>query len=130
MRSHGKRVFIADDDREMRQVIADVLRRDGYDVQEAGDCDQLLMRLALARIDGHPTDGTTDLIITDVRMPFGDGLDLVQALREAHWTTPIVVMTAFGDRETRERVILLGAVLLDKPFPLDVLRQTVRAMLP
>src|SRR5690242_20549386 len=112
MNSRGrKRVFIAEDDREMRHAIADALRRDGYDVQEAGDCDQLLMRLALARINRHPSDGSEDLIITDVRMPFGDGLDLVQALREARWSTPVVVMTAFADRETRERANLLGAVL-------------------
>lgn len=58
-------------------------------------------------------------------MPVCSGLRLLEGLREAGWATPIILMTAFGDRESRATAERLGAVLLDKPFELDGLRRLV-----
>ena len=65
------------------------------------------------------------LIITDVRMPTLGGLDAARLLREAGDSTPIIFMTAFGDAWTRSQAQELGAILLDKPLSLGVLRQAV-----
>jgi two-component system chemotaxis response regulator CheY len=113
------RIFLAEDDAEMRRLVAETLRKEGYDVFEAADGGQLLVRLARAYQSDHRPDQSVDLIVTDLRMPVCNGLDIVSALREAHWRTPIIVMTAFGDSATRERAEKLGAVMLDKPFRID-----------
>jgi DNA-binding response OmpR family regulator len=70
-----------------------------------------------------------DLIVSDLRMPVCSGLDIVKGLREAHWNTPVILMTAFGDDETRARADKLGALLFDKPFQMNVLRLVVRNLL-
>jgi len=55
-------------------------------------------------------------------MPKRDGLTVVEALRAAGWTGPIIVMTAFADAAAHAHARRLGAFLLDKPFELDDLR--------
>jgi DNA-binding NtrC family response regulator len=59
------------------------------------------------------------IIVSDIRMPGLDGLGLLTALRCASWTTPVILMTAFGSSETHEEAARLGAVVLDKPFDLE-----------
>jgi DNA-binding response OmpR family regulator len=122
-----RRIFVAEDDAEMRMLVAEALRREDYDVVEASDSTQLLLRLVRENTDAD--HDIVDLILTDVRMPGCSGLDVIEVLRDADWQTPIIVMTAFGDDETRARAESLGAVLLDKPFRLDALRIAVRASL-
>lgn len=124
------RIFLAEDDAEMRRLVADALRKDGYEVFEAADGGQLLVRLARTYKYDHRPDQGVDLIVTDLRMPVCDGLDIVGVLREAKWRTPVIIMTAFGDASTRERAEKLGAVMLNKPFRIDQLKQTVREILP
>jgi two-component system, response regulator, stage 0 sporulation protein F len=75
------------------------------------------------------TSDPFDLIVSDVRMPVCSGLDILQGLRDAHWDTPVVLMTAFGDDETRARADKLGALLFDKPFTMTSLRTKVRELL-
>lgn len=112
----------------MRRVVADALRRAGYEVVEEPDGGGLLVRIAAIKSFNTTADGF-DLIVTDIRMPVCDGLSVVHGLREAKWNTPVVVMTAFGDDETRARVRKLGAVLLDKPFKMEALISLVRELL-
>lgn len=120
----ARSILVAEDDAEMRRAIVDALRKEGYAVVVASDGRELLARL----VRPHPID-TIDLIVTDVQMPGCTGLELMEVLREAEWDTPMIVMTAFGDRETRERAEELGAVMLDKPFRLDVLMKAIRSSL-
>ncbi len=113
----------------MRKLVVEALQKDGYEVIGVQDGSQLLIRITnhyRLRPDPEPID----LIVTDIRMPVVSGLDIVQSLRDADWTTPIVIMTAFGNVETRLRAEALGAVLLDKPFKLELLRLVVRNLLP
>jgi CheY-like chemotaxis protein len=123
-----KRVMVAEDDPEMRRLVADAIRKDGYEVVEVPDGGRLLVRVTdeCFREKMH----TIDLIVSDVRMPICSGLEIVRAIRDAGWTVPVILMTAFGDDETRDRAAQLNAVLFDKPFDLDDLRTAVLGLVP
>ena len=127
-RARPARILVAEDDVEMRRLVIESLRRDGHDPVDITDGGQLLVHLTnFYRL--HPQPDPIDLVVTDIRMPVCSGLEIVQGLRDAEWTTPIIIMTAFGDAETRAQAKSLGAVLLDKPFKMRALRAIVRAML-
>jgi DNA-binding response OmpR family regulator len=115
------RVLLAEDDDEMRALVAAALRGDGYEVVEASDGGRLLVAITDAYADGSAREAF-DLVVSDVRMPVSSGLSVLESLRKASWTTPVILMTAFGDDATRSRAEALGAVLFDKPFDVDDLR--------
>jgi DNA-binding response OmpR family regulator len=122
------RIVVAEDDFEMRRLVADCLRKEGYEVQEAADGGELLLRIEddlVMRRNPVPVD----LFVTDIRMPVYTGLEIVTGLREAGLDMPVIIMTAFGNPETRERAEALGAALLDKPFKMEQLRALVRRLL-
>jgi DNA-binding response OmpR family regulator len=119
---------VAEDDPEMRRLVVEALRADGYDVREAPDGGRLLVALA-QEFAGPQRPHLVDLLITDVRMPICTGLQIVEQLRAARWPTPVILMTAFGDARARDRAVALGAVLFDKPFDMDDLRTAVAALL-
>ncbi len=120
------RILVAEDDSEMRRIVADALRGDGYDVVELVDGGRLLVDIA-ARMKAHES---VDLVVSDIRMPVCTGLQILEVLRLSHWHTPVILMTAFGDEATRKRAASLMAVLFDKPFDLDDLRAAVANLLP
>lgn len=120
------RIVVAEDDDEMRRVLVQSLRHDGYQVEEAEDGDDLLARLMLPESDaGEPFD----LIVSDVRMPGIGGIDLLETFRSTEDATPVILMTAFADDVTRLRAEQLGAMLFDKPFDIDELRIAAAALL-
>lgn len=122
------RIVVAEDDFEMRRLVADCLRKQGYEVQEAADGGELPLRIEgdlVTRRDPIPLD----LFVTDIRMPVYTGLEIVAGLREAGLDMPVIIMSAFGNPETRERAEALGAALLDKPFKMEQLRALVRRLL-
>ena len=112
----------------MRSLVADALRADGYEVVELADGGRLLVDIA-GRLKGGGAGDSLDLLVSDIRMPICSGLQLLAALRDAHWMTPVILMTAFGDEATRRHAESLGAVLFDKPFDLDDLRNTAASLL-
>lgn len=121
------RVLLAEDDRELRLLLATVLRRDGYEVLEARDGNHLLeiMGESLVSSGGAPLD----IVVSDIRMPGKSGLELLAGLRRDDWATPVVLITAFGDPETHAEAYRLGAdAVLDKPLDLDDLRVVVQAL--
>lgn len=118
-------ILVAEDDAEMRTLVVDTLERDGYVVDAVRDGGEVMTRITDS-YRATPSYPRVDLIVTDVRMPVSSGLDLVDAMRNAKWTIPIVIMTAFGDASTRARAEALGATLLDKPFKMGELRAVVR----
>lgn len=124
-RPRRKRILLADDDCEMRSLIAVALARDGFDVVEARDGAELLSRLAEAFV--RSDSPRFDLIITDHRMPRVAGLDVLRGLRLSHNAPPVILITAFGGREMRNVARSLGAVaVFDKPFQMDDLRTAVQ----
>ena len=123
------RVLLAEDDGELRALIAHALRGDGFDVVEVGDGKALVDFLA----DAIAADGTLDgydLVVSDVRMPGFTAIDVLTAMRPFLKRTPVVLITAFGDPKTHERARRLGAAaVIDKPFDLDDLRLRLRELL-
>ncbi len=120
-------ILLAEDDSEMRALIAAMLAGDGYLVIEARDGQELL--LAIERLKAGSVRPA--MVVSDVRMPGYSGLDLLAILRCASWTLPVVLITAFGDEDTHTEARELGAIaVLDKPFDLDDLRAVVRAAAP
>jgi DNA-binding response OmpR family regulator len=126
--SPRSRVLVADDDTEMRRLVAETLRKDDYEVVEESDGGRLLVRIAAIYAFERTID-PFDLIVSDIRMPVCSGLDILKGLRDAHWKTPVILMTAFGDEETKLRAESLGALLFDKPFQMNTLRLVVRSLL-
>jgi DNA-binding response OmpR family regulator len=120
------RIVVAEDDEEMRRLIAAALRKDGFDVTEVSDGMRLLVHV-IGR-DGDP-ERAYDLIISDLRMPATSGLQVLRGLRNSGFTIPFILCTAFGDELTRKDAENLSAIYFDKPFELDELRNTVRHML-
>ncbi len=115
------RVLLAEDDREMRDLVAIALRLDGAEVVVARDGTELLERLGSMCSEPAPRF-RYDLIVADIRMPGCTGLQVLEGMRRAGWSTPMILMTPFSDRATRARVEEQRAVLFDKPFDVDDLR--------
>jgi two-component system response regulator (stage 0 sporulation protein F) len=121
-------VLLAEDDDDMRTMVAEALRREGHRVVEVASGADLLIRIARQYRHIDPLE-RPDLIITDVRMPVLTGLEVVRGLRDADTNTPVIVMTAFGDPETRREATSLGAVMLDKPLQLADLVSEARRLI-
>ena len=124
----GKRVLLAEDDPSARTILAKVLREMGLEVIETDDGGRLLVAITSFYKNGHSPD-ELDLVITDVRMPVLSGLEIFKGLRVAHWTLPVIVMTAFETKEVSDTVRRYGAALLIKPLDLHELEELVRRML-
>ncbi|CAN5922641.1 sporulation initiation phosphotransferase Spo0F [soil metagenome] len=104
----------------MRKLLEAELRADGYVVFAVGDGTEVLE--ALSDMSGLPLS-VPDIIVMDVRMPGCSGIHILAALRAAHCSTPVILITAFGDARLHEEATRLGAaVVFDKPFDLDDLR--------
>ncbi len=123
------RLLLAEDDLEMRRLLATRLRRLGFEVVEVADGWQLLELAMAGATDGSPSVG---LVISDVRMPGLTGLEVLARLRRSAYPAPVILVTAFGDRATHAEATRLGAAaVLDKPFELDELcRAALAAMGP
>jgi CheY-like chemotaxis protein len=120
------RVFLAEDDAQMRRMIAEALRRDGHFVLEAPDGAALLSDLGHV-FWGDSPDGAGSLIISDARMPGRGGLAILHGIRKFPWCPPFILITAFTDDATRAEARRLGVYrVFDKPFDLDDLRLAVR----
>ena len=122
MTRDGKPVvlLIVEDDREMRSLLRDDLCSLGVSIREAEDGDAALQTV----LDSPP-----DVIVTDLRMPAG-GLDYLARLRAFAPSTPIVVMTSFGDTKTKAEVMATGiSAYFDKPLRLAQLRAKITELL-
>lgn len=118
------RVLLAEDDPEMRALLAQSLAEAGATVDLA--CDGNAMRERLAALDA---DALPDVVISDVRMPGWSGLDVLRWLSVNHPQIPVILITAFGGQETHERARQLGAVAVyDKPLDVAELRRAVLGM--
>jgi two-component system phosphate regulon response regulator OmpR len=114
------RVLIVEDDRQVRETVADYLESQGYEVAQAGD--GAAMRKALA-------DGVPELVLLDVRLPGEDGLALARWLREHH-EVAIIMLTAAGEVIDRVVGLEVGADdYIGKPFDLRELLARIKSVL-
>lgn len=118
-----KKVLVADDTANGRELVKTVLENTGYEVIEAKDG---VEALASAR-QGHP-----DLIILDLHMPGLDGFGVLEELRrdKQFATTPVMALTASAMMGDKERAIALGFTgYITKPIRLATLRSEVERLL-
>jgi two-component system response regulator PilR (NtrC family) len=113
-----KRILVVDDEQSMREVLGIMLRREGYEVVTAHSRAQAAAALA---------QGPVSLVITDVKLPDGDGIEVLRHVKAASPETVVIVITAFGSTQTAVAALKLGAHdYLLKPFDVDELKIVVR----
>jgi DNA-binding response OmpR family regulator len=121
---HQPTVFLVEDDEATRFAMATLLVREGYLVLTAGTALDALrtMREPLSRID---------VMLLDVHLPDGSGIDVGARLRELQPGTPVIVITGEATPEEAAQLLRLGAHrYLQKPVSPDELLATVEASLP
>ena len=112
-------VLVVDDDAAIRTVVAAALKREGHRVATAASVAEL--RRAL-------TTGVPDVLVTDVVLPDGNGLDVVSGLMAEHPALPVIVFSAQNTLATAVRATEVGAFdYLPKPFDLDALTHAVQS---
>ena len=117
MSERGARVLLVDDDESFRRVQEYQLDSAGYQVTSVADGETALEAFR---------EGLHDLVVTDVRMPGLDGLELLARVRAISPGTPVVMITAQGTIETAVEAMKQGAFeFLTKPFPGEKLRLTL-----
>jgi len=103
-----KQVLVADDEPNLRRVLSAQLSRDGFDVHVAEDGEQALKVLA----DHH-----IDVVITDLRMPKLDGMELLKRIVADYADVPVIMITAHGTVHTAVEALKVGAFdYVTKPF--------------
>jgi two-component system response regulator PilR (NtrC family) len=93
-------VLVVDDEPSMRQMLSIALRREGYQVTAVDDG-----RAALATLE----EGAVDVVVTDVRMPEFSGVDLLREAKRVDPAISVIMMTAYGSKETVLEALRLGA---------------------
>ena len=115
----SERVLVVDDEAAMRIGLKEVLSRAGYEVELASDGEE-----AIARID----QGGLHVVITDLRMPGKDGMDVLRHAAKKYPDLLIYMISAHGDVPTAVEAMKLGADdFIQKPFKIDEVRARVRA---
>ena len=117
----SKSILIVEDEEVLRQSLGELLTDEGYDVHQAGDG-----KLAYDFILKQPVD----LILTDIRMPNMDGIELLGKLQQTAPQTPVIILTAYGTVESAVAAMRAGAYdYLLKPVNFDdVLLKVERAI--
>ncbi len=123
------RLLVAEDNDAMRRLLVITLKKDGYELITAEDGYELIEHIKSPPAF-HGRAKKFDLIISDLRMPLFSGLDGLRALREKDQTTPMIIITAFGNEETHAEARRLGARVLDKPFDMEALRSAIHELAP
>ncbi len=114
-------ILVADDDPVARDLLAEVLAKEGYQVRAAAGGHECL---ELART------GPVDLALVDLRMPDLDGLEVLRQLQVLHPDVPTLILTAFAGIETAIDALRAGAYdYLSKPFRMEEIRLVVRRAL-
>ena len=125
------RVLVAEDDLEMRNLLTQALSGAGYQVLEAENGIEVFSYYDEQHGLGNPDQlAGVDLIVSDLRMPWLSGMQLLGELRLREHPIPMILITAFGDEAVHTEAKRLGAVaVLDKPFDIDALLTLVRGVL-
>lgn len=117
----GATILLVEDDASLSRLLAEELEADGYTVRVAGS-----MADARARLAEH----VPDLVVSDLRLPDGDGLQILGLLQHRAGHVPFVVITAFGTVDQAVEALKAGADdFLTKPLSTDHLRLKIRRLL-
>ncbi len=113
-----EKILVVDDEKSLREVMSIMLKRAGYDVTEASDGEQAI---------GQVNKEIYDLVITDLRMPKADGIEVLKAVKSSSPETVVLVVTAFGTADSAVEAMKQGAYdYLTKPFQVDEVQLIIR----
>ena len=116
MASSSARILVADDEPNLRRVLTAILRREGYEVVQAADGAEAIDLLA------EPVD----VVITDLKMPRVDGMDVLRHASAQLPHVPVIMITAFGTVDNAVAAVKAGAFdYIEKPFEQEQIRQIV-----
>ncbi len=117
------KILVVDDEKDMRWLLSNILKEDGYTIYEAEDCGHALNLLK--------KDSPPDLILLDLRIPGEmDGIDLLKEIKTTMPEIQVIILTAYGNIGSAVEAIKLGAYdYLAKPFENERLRLTIKRAL-
>jgi len=102
------RVLVVDDEQFLRQILVRIVKRDGYQVEEAANGREALEKMAQKHFD---------LVITDIKMPEIDGMELLARVAEEYPDSQVVVITSHsGEVSSREAIAGGASHFISKPF--------------
>lgn len=115
------KVLVVDDDAESRELLSEVLTTNGYTVGAVENAEAA--RALLSEDDAYR------IVIADLRMPNGSGLELLEGLRRRHSKHEVILMSSFISVAERKRALDLGVdALIEKPFQLSELLDLVAGL--
>jgi two-component system response regulator PilR (NtrC family) len=115
------RILVVEDEKSMRDLLAMMLRKEGFVVETADSGREARDRIETGR------EGAPDLVISDISMPGMSGLELLRYVRKGSAETAVILMTAYGSKETAIEALNEGALYyVEKPFDLDEVKAVVR----
>ncbi len=118
MEKRKEKILIVDDESSLREMLAILLEREGYQIEEAADG-----QIALGLIQ----TSEFDLIISDMKMPCLGGIGLLRKVREQEIKTPMLMITGFSSTEEAVEAMKLGAYdYITKPFKNDEIRLVIK----
>ncbi len=110
------RILVADDEPNLRRVLAAILTREGYAVTQAADGAEALELLRTG----------VDVVITDLKMPRVDGMEVLRTVSSEYPAVPVIMITAFGSIDNAVSAVKAGAFdFIEKPFEQEQIRQIV-----
>ena len=113
-------ILIVDDERDIRELIADILQDEGYGTRLAGSSDQCMAEIA----EDLPALLVLDIWLKDSQM---DGIDILKAVKRDHPEVPVVIISGHGNIEIAVAAIKQGAYdFIEKPFNIDQLLVVIR----
>lgn len=95
-----KKILIIDDEEKLRNLLSRLIGYEGYEVHEAADCAGALKKMAHHEVD---------VVLCDVKLPDGNGLDLMQKIRESYPDVEVIMLTAYGNIPDGVQAIKNGA---------------------
>jgi two-component system response regulator (stage 0 sporulation protein F) len=114
-------ILIVDDEEGLREGLGKLLESEGYAVLSAENGEQALEILQRSRID---------LVLTDMRMPGMDGIELLKKIRERHGDLGVIILTGYGQIESYIEAMNFGAIeYVSKPFKVNELKFIVNKVL-
>ena len=111
-------ILVVDDEKSMRELLVIVLEKDGHQVATARNGE-----VAVKMIE----ESDFDVVLTDINMPRANGIDVLDAVKRIHSSTPVIMMTAFASAETAVETMKKGAYdYITKPFKIEDLQLIIK----
>ena len=113
--------LVVDDMRSVRETVCGILEEGGFRTAQAHSSSEALELMS---------SSSFDLVVTDLKMPGGDGISLMEEMKRRDIRCPVIVLTSFGSFCSRVKAIAKGAFMhIDKPFKADrLLTAAVKAL--